>query len=411
MIQRVELKIALRSLLANMRRTLLTLIITTIGLTSILFVAGYINQVRVGFAEILINEKYSHFQIYKKGFLELNNSSDMSRILSSEEIQSIENMLDRDEVDFILPRITVRGIADNYSDGVQQLFMGYGTEPYLENFMNYGKVVEGVKLSDTDSSAALLGIGLAKKLQVSLDDEIQIIVPNEGGGVEAAVVNVKGIADFGPDALNDVTMLVSLETAQSLFYTDSVQSILVKLFNTKDLDKVYGDFLGAAKNAGLDIETRTWKDMDKFYIQVMRDYTFQLNLVASILIFVILMAVSNTIYMSIMERTPEFGTLRAIGISKAEIIRTVVIEGFVLGLVAALLGIALSYGMQFFLRQVYIELPPPPSLTDPIRLSMVLRPKEVMSYSVFIVLTCSLATLFPSLKASSINIISAIRHA
>ena len=411
MLQKIEIKIAIRSLIANSRRTILTLIITVVGLTAILFIAGYINQVRVGFAELLINEKYTHFQIHKKGFLELDNPTAMTHTLTPEDITAIESLLNIQEVDFIMPRINIRGLVENYDSGLSQLFLGYGTDPFFEQFMNYGKIIEGVKLSEEDANAAVFGVGLASKLKISMGDSLQIMVPNEGGGVEAELVNVKGIANFGPDELNDTTMLVSLDIAQSVFFTDDVQVLMVKLHDTDDLEEVYSNFITAADKAGLDIETRTWKEMDKFYLQVMRDYTFQLNLIASILIFVILISVSNTIYMSIMERTPEFGTLRAIGISKLEIIRTVLAEGLILGIIAALLGILAAYGIDLFLSQVYIELPPPPSLTDPIRLAMELRVSDVIMYGVLIAGTCSIATIFPSFRASSINIVSAIRHA
>lgn len=406
----VEVKIAVRNLIANSRRTLLTLFIIIIGLTAILFIAGYINMVRIGFGEILIGEKYAHFQIYKKGFLEMDDRSSMKFSLTPEEVSQIESILsERGEVRAVFPRINVQGLIGNIE--VSKLFMGYGSDPYYENLMSYGTLLEGVKLSEDNPYFCVLGSGLAEKLGVSLDETLLITVPNEGGGTEAETAIVAGIANFGPKELNDTVVLVSIEVARSLNYTDHSQSLLVLLHETENLEEVYPAFLEEAEKAGLDIETRTWDEMDPFYLQVMRDYTFQLNLIATIFLFVILLAVSNTIYMSIIERTPEIGTLRAIGISRVEIIRTIMLEGLLLGMFGVLVGVGLSYLIQYVLQMIYIELPPPPSLTDPIRLSIHLRVQDVLVYSGFLAGCSVLATLFPGLKASNTNIVSAIRHA
>ncbi len=406
----IELKIAVRNLIANSRRTLLTLFIIIIGLTAILFIAGYINMVRVGFGEILIGEKYTHFQIYRKGFLELDDRSSMKFSLSPDDIATIESiLLKRDEVMAVFPRINVQGVIGNVD--VSKLFLGYGSDPYYENLMTYGTILEGMKLSEEDPYMCVIGSGLAEKLNASLDDPLLVSVPNDGGGLEAESLVVGGIANFGPKELNDTAVLVSLEVARSLHYTENAQSIMVLLDETKHLEETYAYFLDEADKANLDIETKTWIEMDPFYLSVMRDYTFQLNLIATIFLFVILLAVSNTIYMAIIERTPEIGTLRAIGISRMEIIRTILLEGLILGIIGVLSGVGIGYLIQYILRIVYVELPPPPSLTEPIRLAIQLRVQDVVFYSGLLAVCSVIATLFPGLKASNTNIVSAIRHA
>lgn len=406
----IELKIAVRNLIANSRRTLLTLFIIVIGLTAILFIAGYINMVRIGFGEILINEKYSHFQIYKRGFLELDDKASMKLSLTPDDISTIESiLLERDEVMAVFPRINVQGMIGNMESS--RLFLGYGSDPYYEKLMTYGTILKGMKLSDEDPYMCVIGTGLAERLNVSLDDPLLISVPNEGGGLEAESLTVGGIANFGPQELNDTAVMVSLEVAQSLNYTDNAQSILVLLHDTEFLEEVYEYFLDEAGKSGLDIETMKWIEMDPFYLSVMRDYTFQLNLIATIFFFVILLAVSNTIYMAIIERTPEIGTLRAIGISRMEIIRTILLEGLILGITGVITGVGGGYLIETILQFVYIELPPPPSLTNPIRLAIALRIQDVLLYSGILAACTVIATLFPGLKASNTNIVSAIRHA
>ncbi len=406
----VELKIAVRNLLGNARRSLLTLLIIIIGLTAVMFIAGYINMVRVGFGETLIGEKYSHFQIYKKGYLDADDQFTMKYTFTPDEVSQIRSILQsREEVNFVLPRINLQGLIGDYQNS--KLFRGYGADASYEAFMTYGTLQEGMKLSIDNPDLCVLGTGLAEKLEVSLNDSLLITIPNEGGGMEGANVTVGGIANFGPQELNDTVVLTSLEVAKTLNYTDASQYLLVMLHESEYLEEIYAYFKEEAQKTGLDIETKVWDEMDPFYLSVMRDYTFQLNLLASILLFVILLAVSNTIYMSIIERTAEIGTLRAIGISRLEIVRTILLEGIILGILGAFIGVGMGYFMQYILDVVYIELPPPPSLTEPIRLSIALRIQDVLFYGGLLALCSSLATVFPALKAAHTNIISALRHA
>lgn len=406
----IELKIAIRNLIANSRRSLLTLFVIIISLSAILFIAGYTNMVRIGFREILIEEKFAHFRIYKKGFLEMDDAVSMKHAFSPEEAARVEEILSRTEgVKNIIPRITIQGMVGGLEKS--KLFMGYGSVPGLENTMSYGTLLDGDRLSDEDPYKAVLGTGLAWKLDAELGDSLQISVPNEGGGIEAELITVGGIANFGPKDLNDTTLLVSLDVAQSVNFTDDVQMLLVMLDDTAYMDNVYSYFISEAEKAGLDVETRLWHELDPFYNQVMRDYTSQLNMVAIIFLCVVLLAVSNTIYMSIMERTPEIGTLRAIGISRMEILKTIFLEGLILGILGGVLGVAIAYGIENFFNIVEIELPPPPSLTDPIRLSIRLRLQDILLYAGLMGSCSSLISLIPGLKAANTNIVSAIRHA
>src|ERR1700744_6564972 len=64
--------------------------------------------------------------------------------------------------------------------------------------------------------------------------------------------------------------------------------------------------------------------------------------VSFVMVIIVLFTVVNTMSMSVMERTPEIGTLRAIGVKKSGIVRQFVSEGMILGLIGATLGIVLG---------------------------------------------------------------------
>src|SRR5688572_31072458 len=69
----------------------------------------------------------------------------------------------------------------------------------------------------------------------------------------------------------------------------------------------------------------------------------------------------NTLSITVAQRTREFATLRTLGASRRQVLRTVLLEAFVIGLLASLiglaLGVALAKGLQALFRAIGLGLP------------------------------------------------------
>src|SRR5436189_5116719 len=68
-------------------------------------------------------------------------------------------------------------------------------------------------------------------------------------------------------------------------------------------------------------------------------------------IFASLFGIVNTLTMSVIERTREIGVLRALGASRWQVRRSIADESLVIGLIGALLGIAVGGGLGYALLQ------------------------------------------------------------
>ena len=75
---------------------------------------------------------------------------------------------------------------------------------------------------------------------------------------------------------------------------------------------------------------------------------------------IVVFVVTNAMAMAIIERTREIGTLRTMGTLPGQLLRTLALEGMVLGGVGALTGAALSLGISLMLYVVPVNMPPPP---------------------------------------------------
>jgi putative ABC transport system permease protein len=96
---------------------------------------------------------------------------------------------------------------------------------------------------------------------------------------------------------------------------------------------------------GRDVRTRTMseKALALSYTAGVSAALAAADIVSVIILVVMMLVLGNTIAMGVRERTPQFGVLRALGFEPSHLHRLVLGEGFLFGLLSALLGLALAY--------------------------------------------------------------------
>jgi putative ABC transport system permease protein len=126
---------------------------------------------------------------------------------------------------------------------------------------------------------------------------------------------------------------------------------------------------------------------------------------AGIALFVGAFVIFNTLSITVAQRTREFATLRTIGASRRQILTSVVIESFVIGLLASIVGLlagfGLAYGLNAFFKAIDFDLP---------TTGMVYAPRTfIVSILVGTIVTL-VAGLFPALRATRVPPIAAVRE-
>lgn len=124
----------------------------------------------------------------------------------------------------------------------------------------------------------------------------------------------------------------------------------------------------------------------------------------------------NTLLMSVMERTREFGVVRALGVGRAGILRMVLAEAVVLGLLGVSLGTAAALALGSYLRvygldmrAVYGEVDFGGVLMDPVMRSSWDIP-AMTALAVSMVLIAVFASLYPAWRATRVRPADAMRH-
>jgi ABC-type lipoprotein release transport system permease subunit len=217
-------------------------------------------------------------------------------------------------------------------------------------------IQSGRYLEPGDRDGAVLGDILARNLGLQVGQNVTILGSARDGSVAADVLKVRGIYHSGLADLDRTIMEMPLARAQDTFGMEGQASTIA----------LSGPSLGAV-NAALaelrsigsrhDLAIRDWGQMEP----AVRD-TITLKYATSMLLYVTLVSVVafiilNTLLMSVLERSREFGAMLAMGMRPAQIGQMVWIELLGLALVGCAIGFAIGGGATLWLQHTGIEIP------------------------------------------------------
>jgi putative ABC transport system permease protein len=124
-----------------------------------------------------------------------------------------------------------------------------------------------------------------------------------------------------------------------------------------------------------------------------------------IALFVGAFVIFNTLSITVAQRTKELGTLRTLGASRRQVLRSVLLEGLALGLAASAvglgLGVLLAKGLTALFKAVGLELP---------QSDLVFAPRTVVAALLTGTLVTLVASVWPAVRATRIAPIAAVRE-
>ena len=124
----------------------------------------------------------------------------------------------------------------------------------------------------------------------------------------------------------------------------------------------------------------------------------------------VILSISNTMLMSVLERVREFGALLAIGTSRAQLARLLMFEALWLALFGVIAGSALGLALVAVINALRIDMPPPPGAVDPIQLVLAVVPSDVLAICAFMTIILSGAAVPPILRVLRLSIVDALGH-
>jgi putative ABC transport system permease protein len=295
------------------------------------------------------------------------------------------------------------------------------------------------KLADLEKpNHAVIFAAQAKRLGVRPGDALTVTVETLQGSRNTAEFTVAAVAKdigfmsnwsfftskqavralYGLD--EDVTGAVQVylkDPAQSVAAMGHLRTVLegrgYKLME-HDPKAFFMKFEGVAGEdwVGQKLDLTIWSDEVSFLTWVLTAISSVSFLLVTILMVIIGIGVMNSMWMAVRERTGEVGTLRAIGMSRGRVLAMFLLEAMLLGLGATAIGGAVGAALAAGLDAALIEIPVP--AVQAILMSDVLHlvvegGDVLLAVAVFTGLA-AVAALFPALKASRMQPVTAIQH-
>jgi putative ABC transport system permease protein len=245
--------------------------------------------------------------------------------------------------------------------------------------------------------------GTAKAEDLAVGDRIGV---SASGPVEQ--FRIAGIARFGDvDSLAGATIAAfDLPTAQRILRKDGFDSISVAAHEGTSVEALMAQ-IRPVLPATAQVESASAraagdsKEVDEF-VGYLR---YALLAFGGIALFVGGFVIFNTLAITVAQRTREFATLRTIGASRRQVLRSVILETLVIGIVASLLGLGLGFGLADQLSALFGAL----GLGLPEAGTVVAERTVVVSLAVGVLITL-LAGLVPAVRATRVPPIAAVRE-
>ena len=396
---------AVQNTLRNRRRSLVTVAIAALGTAAILLAGGFALFTYQALAQAAARST-GHLIVGLPAQFTADEDTPLQHGLENHKELSRQLLADP-EVRQVLPRVSFSGLISNGDKST--VMIAAGVEPDSEFAVKgpFLKMTAGdVLASDAKQAEVMLGEGLARSLKAQPGSGLTLLASTTDGALNALDVTVKGLFSTGVPDIDKRLVYTDLPTAQKLLNTTRVSTLGVFLRSMEATSPARQRV--AAANPALTVQT--WLDQAFFYRSVRDLYNRIFGALGLIIGVIVVFVVTNAMAMAIIERTREIGTLRALGTLPSQLLRTLALEGMVLGGVGAALGALVAFAIAMLLYVVPIEMPPPPGSSRGYALNVAVDPAMYAATVLAMVVLAMLASAWIARKTVNTPVVEALAH-
>ena len=355
-----------------------------------------------------IHSLLGHIQIARAGYFN-EGSADPFTYLLPEKSDFTPRISAMPEVKVVTSRLTFGGLISHQDATVS--FLAEGVEPEKETELSrYLNISQGTNLSAGVPNGIVIGEGLAENLGVKVGDTVALLVNTPSGGINAVEGRVVGFFYTLSKAYDEVALRLPLSAAKQLLRVEGTHRWVILLDDTGDTDRVLRALKSQFSGANPRLEFKSWRDLADFYNKTVELYSQQMNVVKLIIALIVILSISNTMTMNVLERTGEIGTLMAVGTKQKQILKLFVSEGLILGIIGGSAGILLGVLLAVLISAVGIPMPPAPGMSHGFTAEILVSHKLMIEAFALSAFTAVVASIYPAIKASRLDIVDALRH-
>lgn len=405
-------KISYRNLKRNGRRTLLTTSLITLGVVFVLLytaLSGSFKNYTVG---QITDSVMGHIQIHKKGYVASVDNLPLDKNLNAKMLEFIESKLETNPyIASYSYRIKFGAMFSNFTSTTNIRLNAIDPEDEFETLPLLRDRVSDMN-ETLKAGEIIVPELLIKGMDVKIGDTIVLVANNKSGSVNGINLKVAGILGqvMGPGGRDGYIHMDDAKKVLRMNNDVEVSEIVLRLKDVEQLsvaEKSLQPILEKLNKEGKSVfEIHTWQQLSPFY-NIIKMIDLMNVSIKIILISIVLISILNVMIMSVYERIREIGTIAAIGTPPMSIVKLFLCEGLMMGALGAFLGSILSLGIVFILNFVKI------TYSFGQQSGLVLIPKlgfgEILSVSAIVIVISLIASISPSIKASRLDPVEALR--
>ncbi|MCM2265133.1 MAG: FtsX-like permease family protein [Desulfuromonadales bacterium] len=291
-----------------------------------------------------------------------------------------------------------------------------GVDPVREPAVTtlHRQLVAGRYLQPGEQGVVIIGSALAKKLGASVGSEVVVVTQAADGSIGNDLLTVRGIFTTGDSRHDGRLAVTSLPWLQHLLVLDGrIHEVTIAIAEPMTAFTV-ADRLNTVLPAG--IAARDWGDILPEMRDAIASFDVSRMIVVGILYFATGLGILNTCFMSVLERTREFGLLLATGMRPWGIRRLVLLETLFLALLGSTAGLLGGFLLTWYMQAIGIDLS---GAITPItyaggtilpRLRAVFEPANFLVPAAMLVAVALFAGFLPANRAARLDPVAALRE-
>ncbi|MBR9976317.1 MAG: ABC transporter permease [Bacteroidetes bacterium] len=401
------LTIAWRNIWRNRRRSLIIMTSIVVGVAFAMLTDGLSIGMVQQMLDNQIGSHISHIQIHAKGF---NDNQVIQNAIPDRQL--VERALGETKgVQTWSRRVITFGLLSSALNSSGGLIVG--VEPERESAVTSiaASVVEGSYLSGKPNEV-VIGRRMAEKLGIGLGDKVVGMASALGGDVGSDLFRVVGMYQTVSSEFDKKHMFTSLSGMQDMLEMEQrVLEYAVIVDNIEDVDRIAKEL---RTTLGDGYEVLSYRDLMPMLVYMVDMYGQMMLVLYVVIGLAMIFGIINTMLMSVFERIQEFGVLMAIGMKNSAVFRMVMAEALLLSAMGTAAGMLAGVAGVLALGAVGIDLSLFAEGLNSFGVGAVIYPQltasSILSVVVIIPLTALLGALYPALKATRLQPVTAIRY-
>lgn len=384
---KLAFSIALRFLSSNKGQTLLIAFGIAIGVSVQIFIGSLIQGLQISLVDTTIgNQPQITIESLADDKLILDYETILKDISSnSEGVKFVSASADGPALMTVKEdtfSILVRGLSYQEAEGIYKIKK---------------QLVDGNLPENKDET--IIGTDLAEEANLAIGDELEVLAAFG----ETYTLKITGIFDLQVASLNSSWVLTSIETGQSMFsYGNAITGIEMQVDDVFAADTIAQDI---QSKLPANLNVNNWKTENAALLSGLNGQSISSYMIQLFVMVSVLLGIASVLAITVVQKSRQIGILKAMGIQDRAASQIFLLQGFMLGIAGAILGVLLGLGLAFAFTKFAVN--PDGNPVVP----LFIDPAFIAFSASFAIVVSTLAALIPARRSSNLSPIEVIRNA